>query len=218
MSSSGKLRLVIADDHAILRGSLRALLENSGHEIIGEAGTGEEVLALASRLRPQVIIMDLEMPGTGGLAAIRRMDKLSPSTKVLILSVHDDEEYVLDAFAMPAVAGYLLKTDEPEELLSALRAVGSGKRFLSPSIAPIVIRQLNQPRSIDGRGVILTQREREVIRLIGQGESAKEIAAKLGISPKTAQVHRDNLKQKLGLRTTADMVRWAIKQKIVRLD
>jgi DNA-binding NarL/FixJ family response regulator len=103
-------------------------------------------------------------------------------------------------------------------LLSALRAVGSGKRFLSPSIAPIIIRQLNQPRSIDERGVTLTQREREVIRLIGQGESAKEIAAKLGISPKTAQVHRDNLKQKLGLRTTADMVRWAIKQKIVRLD
>jgi two-component system response regulator NreC len=187
-------------------------------KIISEAGTGEEALALASRLRPQVIIMDLEMPGTGGLAAIRRMGKLSPSTKVLILSVHDDEQYVLDAFAMPAVAGYLLKTDEPEELLSALRAVGSGKRFLSPSIAPIIIRQLNRPRPRDARGAALTQREREVIRLIGQGGSAKEIAAKLGISPKTAQVHRDNLKQKLGLRTTADMVRWAIKQKIVRLD
>jgi DNA-binding NarL/FixJ family response regulator len=105
MSPSGKLRLVIADDHSIMRGSLRAFLEKNGHEIIGDAGTGEEALALATRLRPQVIIMDLEMPGTGGLVAIRRMGKLSPSIKVLILSVHDDEEYVLDAFAVPQVAG-----------------------------------------------------------------------------------------------------------------
>ena len=216
MSADGKIRVLLADDHSLVRGSLRALLEKHGHEIVAEAGNGEDALALAAQLRPQVVIMDLEMPGTGGLAALRRIGKLSPSTKVLILSAHDDEEYVLDAFAAPAAAGYLLKSDEPAELLSALKAINSGKRFLSPSITPMVLRQMNQPlkRSV---GATLTRREREVLRLIGEGESAKEIALRLGISPKTAQAHRDNLKHKLGLRTTADMVRWAIKQKIVRL-
>jgi DNA-binding NarL/FixJ family response regulator len=217
MSAGGKIRVLLADDHSLVRGSLRALLEKHGHEIVGEAGNGEDALALAAQLRPQVAIMDLEMPGTGGLAALRRIGKLSPTTKVLILSAHDDEEYVLDAFAAPGAAGYLLKSDEPAELLSALRAINSGKRFLSPSITPMVLRQMNQPLKRSA-GASLTRREREVLRLIGEGESAKEIATSLGISPKTAQAHRDNLKHKLGLRTTADMVRWAIKQKIVRLN
>jgi len=124
---------------------------------------------------------------------------------------------VLDAFAAPGAAGYLLKSDEPVELLSALKAINSGKRFLSTSITPMVLRHMNQPLKRSA-GATLTRREREVLRLIGEGESAKEIATRLGISPKTAQAHRDNLKHKLGLRTTADMVRWAIKQKIVRLN
>ena len=123
---------------------------------------------------------------------------------------------MLDAFAAPGAAGYLLKSDEPAELLSALKAINSGQRFLSPSITPMVLRQMNQPLKRSA-GATLTRREREVLRLIGEGESAKEIAIRLGISPKTAQAHRDNLKHKLRLRTTADMVRWAIKQKIVRL-
>lgn len=215
MSSSEKIRVMLVDDHGIMRGSLRALLEKNGHEVVAEAGTGEEALALAARFRPPVVLMDLEMPGTGGLAAIHRLRKLSPGSKVLILSAHDDEEYVLEA--MTVAGGYLLKADAPEELLSALRAVNAGKRYLSPSITPIVLDRLNQQRPARTNDSALTRREREVMRLIGEGNSAKEIAHKLGISPKTAQVHRDNLKHKLGLHTTADMVRWAIKHKIVRL-
>ena len=218
MTASEKIRVMLVDDHAIMRGSLRALLEKNGHEVVAEAGTGEDALALAARLRPPVVLMDLEMPGTGGLAAIHRLGKLSPASKVLILSAHDDEEYVLEAITLAGVAGYLLKADAPEELLGALRTVNSGKRYLSPSITPIVLGRLNQPRPGRMNIAALTPREREVMRLIGEGSSAKDIAHKLGISPKTAQVHRDNLKHKLGLRTTADMVRWAIKHKIIRVN
>ncbi len=218
MTSSEKVRVMLVDDHGIMRASLRALLEKNGHEVVAEAATGEEALALASKLRPPVVLMDLEMPGTGGLAAIHRLSKLSPGSKVLILSAHDDEEYVLEAMTIGGVAGYLVKGDAPEELLGALRAVSSGKRYLSPSITPIVLGRLNQTRPGRINNSALTRREREVMRLIGEGSSAKDIAHTLGISPKTAQVHRDNLKHKLGLRTTADMVRWAIKHKIVRLN
>jgi DNA-binding NarL/FixJ family response regulator len=218
MTSSEKIRLMLVDDHRIVRSSLRALLEKNGLEVVAEAGTGEEALALAARLHPPVVLMDLEMPGTGGLAAIHRLSRLSPASKVLILSAHDDEEYVLEAMAAAGVAGYLVKADAPDELLGALHAVNSGKRYLSPSITPIVLGRLNQTRPGRMNNSALTRREREVMRLIGEGSSAKDIAHKLGISPKTAQVHRDNLKHKLGLRTTADMVRWAIKHKIVRLS
>jgi DNA-binding NarL/FixJ family response regulator len=217
MSGGKGIRVLVADDHPIVRAALRALLEKNGHEVAAEAGTGEETLALAAQLRPQVILIDLEMPGTGGLAAIFRIGRVSPVSKVLVLSAHDDEEYVLEALTNAGAAGYLLKADAPEELLVALQAVNSGKRYLSPSITPIVLDRLN-PLGGPARTTALTRREREVIRLIVEGSSAKEIALKLGISPKTAQVHRDNLKHKLGLRSTAEMVRWAIKQKIVRLD
>jgi DNA-binding NarL/FixJ family response regulator len=218
MIAGDKIRVMLVDDHPIMRGSLRALLEKNGHEVVGEAGTGEDALAIASRLHPAIVLMDLEMPGTGGLAAVHRLGKLSPASKVLILSAHDDEEYVLEAMTVASVAGYLLKADAPEELIAALRAVNAGKRYLSPSVTPIVLGRLSQPRSERMNNSTLTRREREVMRLIGEGSSAKDIAHKLGISPKTAQVHRDNLKRKLGLRTTADMVRWAIKHKIVRLN
>jgi len=218
IKSDEVIRVMLADDHRMLLGSLRALLERHGCEIVGEAVTGEEALAMAPKVRPQVIVMDLEMPGTGGLAAAHRMKLAAPAAKVLILSAHDDESDVLEALNDAGVAGYLVKSDAPEELFSAVRAVANGKRYLSPSVAPILLSRLKHPKP---RGAAnhspITLREREVLRLISEGATSKDIAGKLGISPKTAQAHRENLKLKLGLRTTAEIVRYAIQHKIVKI-
>jgi DNA-binding NarL/FixJ family response regulator len=213
------IRVLLADDHRVLIGSLRALLEHHGCLVVGEAVNGEDALALAAKVHPQVVIMDLEMPGTGGLAAAHRMKRVAPAAKVLILSAHDDESEVLEALDEAGVAGYLVKRDAPEELISAVRTVAGGKRYRSPSIAPILLSRLRNPRTRTVAGNIpITLREREVLRLVSEGATSKDIALKLGISPKTAQVHRENLRDKLGLRTTAEMVRYAIKHKIVKID
>jgi two-component system response regulator NreC len=211
------IRVLIADDHRVLIGSLRALLEHHGFEIVGEATTGEEALAIAAKVHPHVIVMDLEMPGTGGLAAAHRMKQAAPTAKVLILSAHDDESDVLEALNDAGVAGYLVKSDAPEELISAVRSVAIGKRYLSSAIAPIVLRQLKNPRlASSGSQTGLTLRELEVLRLLSDGSTSKDIAQRLDISPKTAQAHRENIKNKLGLRSTAAMVRYAIKHKIIK--
>jgi DNA-binding NarL/FixJ family response regulator len=212
------IRVMLADDHRVLRDALKLLLEKNGCEVVGEASTGEEALAVAARVRPQVLLMDLEMPGMGGLAITHRIVKLSPAPHVLILSAYDDEDYVIEALTRAGAAGYLLKSDAADELINAVRAVNVGKRYLSPSVAPILLARLQSPNPSRPTLDLLTRREREVLRLIGQGATSKEVAHRLGISPKTAQVHRDNLKQKLNLRTTAAMVRYAIKHRIVNLD
>ena len=214
-AGSNPIRVMLADDHRVLRDSLRLLLEQNGCEVVGEASTGEEALALAARVRPQVLVMDLEMPGVGGLAITHRIVKLSPAPHVLILSAYDDEEYVIEALTRAGAAGYLLKSDGAAELINAVRAIIAGKRYLSPSVAPILLGRLQSSEPSLPILDLLTRREREVLRLIAQGATSKEIAERLGISPKTAQVHRDNLKQKLNLRTTAALVRYAIKHRIV---
>ena len=213
------IRVLLADDHRVLLGSLRALLERHGCEVVAEATSGEDALAAAAKFRPQVIIMDLEMPGTGGLAAAHRMKRAAPAAKVLILSAHEEESDVLEALNEAGVAGYLVKSDAPEELISAVRTVANGKRYLSPSVAPIVLSRLKNPQPQGtGNEIPITRREREVLRLISEGATSKDIAQKLGISPKTAQAHRENIKDKINLRTTAEIVRYAIKHKIIKLD
>lgn len=211
------IRVLLADDHRVLLGSLRALLEHNGFEIVGEATTGEEALVIAAKVRPQVVVMDLEMPGTGGLAAAHRMKQTVPSAKVLILSAHDDESDVLEALNDAGAAGYLVKSDAPEELVTAVRAVASGKRYMSSAVAPILLSRFKNPSP---RGVKeeshLTLREREVLRLLAGGATSKDIAQSLGISPKTAQAHRENIKDKLGVRSTAELVRYALKHRIVK--
>ncbi len=218
--ADGKIQVVLADDHRMLREPLRLLLERGGEcEVVGEAASGEEAVALTAKLHPQVTILDIGMPGMGGIAAAHRIAKASPASKVLMLSQYDDEEYVIETLTEAGAAGYLLKTDAPEELLNAVRAVHAGKSYLSPSIAPILLSRITRPRTAKhSNKFTLTRREREVLKLIGDGATSKDIALKLDISPKTAQVHRDNLKQKLNLRSTAEMVRYAIKHKIVKLD
>jgi two-component system response regulator NreC len=212
------IRILIADDHRLFREALRAVLEPEC-EVVGEAPDGERAVEMAAQLKPHVVLLDIGMPGTGGLAAAHRIARSSPPVKVLILSQYDDEEYVLEALSEAGAAGYLIKDASASELLVAVRAVHSGHRYLSPAIAPVVLAQLQRPAAAAGsRGPRLTRREREVLRLIGEGATTKEVASRLGISPKTAQVHRENLKQKLELRSTAAIVRYAIKHKLIRLD
>lgn len=217
MNEPAKIRVLLADDHRMLREALGLVLPPRC-EVVGEAGDGETAIALAEELRPDVVVLDLEMPGIGGIAAARRIAKRAPGVKVLILTQFRDEQYVLETLGEAGAAGYLLKEDAAEELRSAVLAVHEGRRYLSSGVAPIVIAQLSSTRSERAaRGEPkLTNREREILRLVAEGETNKEIASRLGISPKTAQVHRDNLKQKLDLKTTAAMVRWALAHKLVR--
>jgi DNA-binding NarL/FixJ family response regulator len=217
---SERIRVLLADDHRLFREALRTVLEREC-EVVGEAASGEEAVALAARTHPDIVLLDVGMPGVGGLNAAHRLARESPNSKVVILSQHDDEEYVIEAMVDAGAAGYLVKTDAASELLSALRAVATGRRYLSATVAPAVLARLKntsgEPRA-GGATIKLTRREREVLSLIGEGATSKDIAARLGISPKTAQVHRDNLKQKLKAKSTAAIVRYAIKHKLIRAE
>lgn len=214
---ANKIRLLLADDHRMVREALRMVLEPEC-DIVGEAASGEEALALAATTKPQVVLLDIAMPGMGGLAAAHRIAKQMPSARVLVLSQYADEEYVIEALSGAKVAGYLVKSDAAAELLNAIRAVHGGKRYLSPSIAPVVLGRLDRPARNQSGSHALSRREREVLKLIAEGATTKEVAARLGISPKTAQAHRENLKERLNLRSTAAMVRYAIKCKLARID
>ena len=218
--NNSPIRVLLADDHTIVLAALRALLERHGYLIVGEATTGEEAIPLAARYAPQVVIMDLEMPGLGGLATIPRIRAVAPASKILILTAHDEAAEVLEAMSEAEADGYLVKGDAPEELINAIRAASNGKRYVSSSVAPILLSRVKRPLGPNPprNGAVLTRREREVLRLIGQGMPAKEIAQRLDISPKTAQVHSENIRQKLGLHSIAEMVRYAIKHGIVKLD
>jgi DNA-binding NarL/FixJ family response regulator len=217
---SERISILIADDHRLVREALRVVLERE-YTVVGEAASGEEAVALAARIRPDIVLLDVAMPGVGGLNAAHRLAKQAPSSKVVILSQHDDEEYVIEAMVEAGAAGYLVKTDAAAELLGALRAVAAGRSYLSAAVAPAVLARLKSTcNAAGGRGLgpKLTRREREVLSLIGEGATGKDIAARLGISPKTAQVHRDNLKQKLKVKSTAAMVRYAIRHKLIRAE
>src|SRR5215469_5267826 len=218
METGGRIRVLLADDHRILREALKLVL-STDCDVVAEAADGEQAAAIAARLKPNVVVMDLEMDGIGGLAAARRIAKDTPECKVLVLSAYEDEEYVLEAFGEASCAGYVLKSDAAAELLNAVRAVHAGRRYLSPAIAPIVLARIGNGASNNAsRATSLTRREREVLKLVAEGASTKEVAKRLGISTKTAQVHRDNLRQKLELGSTAELVRYAIKHKVSRID
>ena len=218
MQASERIRVLLADDHRIFRDALRMLLA-AECEVVGEASDGEQAVAIAVQLKPHVVLMDIGMPGIGGLSAALRIAKQAPACKVVMLSQYDDEEYVVKALGDAGAAGYVVKSDAAEELLSAVRAVHAGRQYLSPTIAPIVLARLrNGTPASSPHAASPTRRELEVLKLIGEGATAKEIAQRLGISVKTAQAHRDNIKQKLDLRSTAAMVRYAIKHKLIRVD
>jgi DNA-binding NarL/FixJ family response regulator len=220
MTDGKSIRVVVIDDHQIMREGLRVLLDKQGEiQIAGEASDALEGVELAARLRPDVILLDIGMRGLDGIQAIYRLRKELPGARIIILSQYDDEEYVLEALGPAGASGYAIKSEGGSELLGAIRAVAAGKRYISPAVAPIVIDKLKRNmRCPDHEQEALTRREREVLRLIAEGAAIKEIAQRLGISPKTVQVHRGNLAAKLRLPSTAALVQYAIKHKILKLD
>jgi DNA-binding NarL/FixJ family response regulator len=213
-----KKRIAIAEDHRILRDGLRALLtSNPDYQVVGEAADGFEAVRCVRETHPDLILLDLSMPRMDGLAAIRDIKKLSPATKILALTVHTNEEYVLEAFQAGA-EGYCLKDAGRSELLMAIENVFSGRPYLSPGVSEKVLEGY-----LEGRKKVkstsswdtLTRREREVLKLVGEGHRNKEIADYLCISVKTAEKHRANIMKKLDLHSASELTAYAIGKGLV---
>ena len=213
-----KCRILLAEDSTILREGLRSLLSsNPEFEVVGEAGNGREAIQLTEKLKPHLVLMDLSMPKTDGFDAIREVKRRHPETKVLVLTVHRDEEHVITTLTMGA-DGYALKDSTHAELMTAIKNVLKGNPYICPEISEKVIEGY-----LDGRKTLktsspwmtLTSREREILKLIAEGYKCREIAAYLYISPKTVEKHRSNLMEKLAVRTTADLVAFAFKKGLI---
>ncbi|MGH7014640.1 MAG: response regulator [Stellaceae bacterium] len=210
------VRILLCDDHLLIRASLKSLIgEFPGIEVVGEAGDGREALEHVANVRPNVVLMDIAMPGLNGLEATRRLVKDHPQVRVVMLSMHADESHVLQALRAGA-AGYVLKGSAPRELEMAIEAVARGEIFLSPAISKHVIevylnRTEGQTNSLD----LLTPRQREILQLIAEGKSSKQIAQMLDASVKTIESHRASLMERLDIHDVAGLVRYAIRHGLV---
>jgi DNA-binding NarL/FixJ family response regulator len=206
------VRVLLADDHTLVRAGLRKLLESiDGMQVVGECGDGLELLVLVESLQPQLVLMDIAMPGLNGLEATARVVKQWPATRVLILSMHQNEEYVRQALRHGAVA-YLLKDAAPLELELAIQAVLQGGTYLSPAVSKGVLNDYVQRlRGEDQEPELLTPRQREVLQLIAEGHSSKEIARRLDLSVKTVETHRSQLMKQLDIHEVTGLVRYAMR-------
>lgn len=212
------IRVLLSEDHALVRSGIRALLRAlPGVEVVGEAADGRQAVALAGSLHPDLVLMDLTMPELNGLEATARITREHPRVRVLILSMHGDEEYVAQAFRMGA-AGYLLKDASSAELEIAIRAVGRGDRYLSPAVAKPVIDEYVQTAATAAPLDRLTSRQKEILQLVAEGNSTKEIARKLQVSVKTVETHRAQLMRRLDLHDVPALVRYAIRTGLVPLE
>ena len=211
-----RVRIVLADDHALVRAGLRKLLESMPEiEVVGEADDGLALLRLVEQLHPNLVLMDISMPGLNGLDAALRLTQAHPQTRVLILSMHQNEDYVRQALRNGA-AGYLLKDAAPVELDLALKAVLHGETYLSPAVSKGVVSDYVQRlRGEESPGATLTPRQREILQLIGEGSTTKDIARRLNISVKTVETHRTQLMKQLDLHDVAGLVRYAIRVGLV---
>ncbi len=208
-------KVLIVDDHAVVRKGIRSLLEEAeGFTVVGEAATGRDALAEVRRLRPDFVLLDITLPDANGLDLIPRITTVAPATKVVVLTMHEGEDYFFRALQAGAV-GYVIKAGDAEHILAALRAVLDGGVYLYPSLAKTLVGEHLRDRE-SSVTADLSPREKEVLRLIAEGMSNKEIATSLSISVTTAQTHRNRIMQKLGLHTSVELVRYAIRRGIIQ--
>jgi two-component system response regulator NreC len=213
-----KIKVLLVDDHAIMRDGIRALLSLADDiEIVGEAGEGREAIEKAVQLSQDVVVMDIAMPGMVGLEATRRFVKHNPRSRVLILSQHDDKEYILSAIRAGS-AGYIPKRALGSELVSAIRSVNHGESFLYPSAAAALIKDYREQAQSGDSFDQLTAREREILKLIAEGHTSKEIGVMLFISVKTVMGHRTKIMEKLGLHNRTELIKYAMKKGLLALD
>ena len=207
------LRIILADDHLIVRQGLRSILEREAYTVLGEAGDGREALRLAQELRPDVAVLDLAMPLLNGLDAAREIRRVSPQTKTILLTMHTEDPYVMEALRA-GVKGYLLKTQAAQDLVQAIREVSRGAMYLSPGISRTLVEAYLAKSELPPDP--LTPREREVLQLVAEGKTTKEVAVILGVSVKTAESHRTRIMGKLEIHETASLVRYAIRRGLVQ--
>jgi len=207
--------ILIADDHVVIRKGLRTLLEERrGWKVVAEAANGREAVEKAARLRPDLVVMDLSMPELNGMEATRLILKAAPSSRVLILTMHNTEELV-DETLRSGARGYVLKSDAERELVTALEAVLANRTFFTPAVPNLGSEYLAHARFGTPALPTLSSRERQIIQLLAEGKSNKEVAGRLGISVRTAENHRSRIMRKLQLRSLSDLVRHAIRNKII---
>ena len=211
------MRVLLADDHGIVRRGLRSLLEEAGESVVAEAADGLEAIRLTEEHRPDLLILDIGMPKLNGIEVAARSQKLDRPPGVIILSMHADESYIIRALAAGARA-YLLKDATDEDLVPAVRAVGAGKPFFSPTVTAVLVE--DYVRALQKRGLsdsyhLLTDREREVLHLLAEGRSNKEVATLLDLGLSTVETHRANLMQKLNLHNTAEIVLYAVRKGLI---
>ena len=212
-----KIKLLVVDDHAIMRDGIRALLSlHDDLEIVGEASEGNEAIEKAQKLMPDIIIMDIAMPGMDGLEATRRIKKKNPRAKILILTQHDNREYIISA-VKAGVTGYVSKRALGVELVSAIHAVHGGESFLYPSAATAIIADYRRQAEIEPYDH-LTSREREILKLIAEGHTSREIAASLFISLKTVLGHRTKIMEKLDIHNRTELIKYALRKGLVSMD
>lgn len=212
------IRIILADDHLVIRRGLRLVLEREpGFIVVGEAADGKEAIQLAQDLSPAVAVLDVAMPNLNGIEAARQITAASSNTAVVMLSMHSDESYVLRALNAGA-RGYLLKDSPEEDLIAAIRAVSSGKAYFSPAISRVLVddyvRQLRK-RGLEDSYELLTAREREILQLLAEGKSNKDLAIRLNLSVYTVETHRSNLMEKLNLHGIPELILYAVRKGII---
>jgi len=208
--------VLVADDHGIVREGLRRLLESEPDlEVVGEAGDGREVLAQVELYQPDAVVLDITMPKLGGLETLERLRAKHPGVKAILLSVHSDSPFIQSAISLGA-DGYVLKNGRADEIVTAVREVMAGGSYFSPIVAKEIVEQLRTPQKAEAEPfTLLSGREREVLHLIADGLSAKEIAVELEISTKTVEAHRTSLMRKLGVRKATELVRYALRHGLI---